>query len=108
MNDNMYINICMCTCMVSLLSLLYIIISLEGQETVANSETVKRQRRWNSDGLKGVETPTAAISPCTTPRDVFQSASKRDFSRSDSTASDETPKERAGKSLSYFSMILQF
>lgn len=68
-----------------------------GQETAVNSETIKRQRRWNYDGLKVAETVSATISPSTTPRDAFQPVAKRAFSRSDPVASDETPKERVGK-----------
>ncbi|KAK1371718.1 Apoptotic chromatin condensation inducer in the nucleus [Heracleum sosnowskyi] len=64
------------------------------QATVGNSETTKRQRRWNNEGPKVLEPNNDNISPSITPRGTFQSNAKRTFSRSDSMASVETPKER--------------
>ncbi|XP_074332842.1 uncharacterized protein LOC141670755 isoform X2 [Apium graveolens] len=64
------------------------------QATVGKVETTKRQRRWNDEGLKVLEPNDDNLSPSTTPRDTIQLNSKRTFSRSDSMASVETPKER--------------
>ncbi|XP_041008063.1 apoptotic chromatin condensation inducer in the nucleus-like [Juglans microcarpa x Juglans regia] len=64
-------------------------------DQVANNEPIKRQRRWNSDGLKVPEPHSTNSTPTTTPKDTFRSTDlKRSFSRSDSTNSDNTPKER--------------
>ncbi|XP_059432289.1 uncharacterized protein LOC132165655 [Corylus avellana] len=69
---------------------------------VGNNEPLKRQRRWNSEGLK-VPEPQSSTTPTTTPKETFQTtpkdtiqptALKRNFSRSDSTNSENTPKER--------------
>ncbi|KAM7529242.1 hypothetical protein LguiB_032652 [Lonicera macranthoides] len=67
----------------------------DGQETAVNNESTKRQRRWNTEGLKVIEPQSINISPSTTtPKDAFQPIGKRSFSRSDSMASVEAPKER--------------
>lgn len=96
---------------------LVIFISLDVviDQAAANNEPIKRQRRWNSEGLKVPEPQSTNSTPNTTPKDAFQttpkdafqttpkdsfqsSGLKRNFSRSDSTNSDNTPKERVGKS----------
>lgn len=64
------------------------------QEAAENSEIIKRQRRWNSEGLKVSEQQSTNHSPSTTPKDAFQTSAKRPFSRSESTLSQESPKER--------------
>ncbi|KAF7130627.1 hypothetical protein RHSIM_Rhsim10G0156100 [Rhododendron simsii] len=69
-------------------------ISCQSEQVVGNNETSKRQRRWNTETLK---VPERQIDPAssTTPRDTPLSATmKRSFSRSDSTASEDPPKER--------------
>lgn len=64
-----------------------------------NSEPQKRQRRWNSESLKVPEPQSSNITPIT-PKDNFQSgAPKRNFSRSDSTVSEDATKERVGELL---------
>lgn len=75
------------------------------QEAAENTEVVKRQRRWNSENLKVPEQQSANLSASTTPKDAFQSLAKRTFSRSESTLSQESPKERVGK-LYYLSFII--
>ncbi|KAI3669356.1 hypothetical protein L6452_40589 [Arctium lappa] len=67
---------------------------LHDQEAVTNSEVVKRQRRWNSEGLKVPEQHNTNPSLSTTPKDAFQASMKHSFSRSDSSVSHEEPKER--------------
>ncbi|PSS21521.1 Apoptotic chromatin condensation inducer in the nucleus like [Actinidia chinensis var. chinensis] len=63
-------------------------------QVVGNNETSKRQRRWNSENLK-VPEPQSNIASSTTPKDMFPSTtSKRNFSRSNSAASEDAPKER--------------
>ncbi|XP_074371423.1 uncharacterized protein LOC141712398 isoform X1 [Apium graveolens] len=64
------------------------------QETIGNVDTTKRQRRWNSEGLKALEPNSDNVSPSITPRGTFQSNAKRNFSKSDSMSGVETPKER--------------
>lgn len=66
----------------------------DDRATVGNSEATKRQCRWNNEGLKVLEPNDDNLSPSITPRGTFQSNAKRTFSRSDSMASVETPKER--------------
>ncbi|XVE86721.1 hypothetical protein DITRI_Ditri18aG0056500 [Diplodiscus trichospermus] len=67
---------------------------LHDQEAVGNNEPSKR-RKWNSDNIKVPEQQGSNLTPTTTPKDTTQpTALKRNFSRSDSTASEETPKER--------------
>lgn len=66
---------------------------LNDQQTVGNNDIAKRQRRWNSEGLK-IPEPQNTDVVSTTPKDVFQPAFRRSFSRSDSTVGEEVPKER--------------
>jgi len=67
---------------------------LEAEEVVANTEPIKRQRRWAADGAKVLERQTSSQTVSEAPKDVFQPALKRSFGRSDSTASVDSPKER--------------
>ncbi|KAL4578005.1 hypothetical protein LXL04_014120 [Taraxacum kok-saghyz] len=65
--------------------------------TAENSEIVKRQRRWNSEGLKVVpeqQSTNNHSAVTTTPKDSIQTPGKRIFSRSDSKIDQESPKER--------------
>ncbi|XP_057500976.1 formin-like protein 5 [Actinidia eriantha] len=63
-------------------------------QVVGNNETSKRQRRWNSENLK-VPEPQSNIASSTTPKDMLPSTTlKRNFSRSNSAASEDAPKER--------------
>nr|XP_043615157.1 apoptotic chromatin condensation inducer in the nucleus-like [Erigeron canadensis] len=66
---------------------------LDDKSAVANSEVTKKQRRWNSEGQKvpGQQTNTSAS---TTPKGAFQASKKNSFSRSDTSVSNEVPKER--------------
>ncbi|OMO56002.1 hypothetical protein CCACVL1_26833 [Corchorus capsularis] len=67
---------------------------LHDQEAVVNNEPAKR-RRWNTDNVKVPERQGPNLTPTTTPKETIQPAAlRRNFSRSDSTASDDTPKER--------------
>ena len=66
------------------------------QEAAGNSEIVKRQRKWNAEGLKVSGQQAANHSASTTPKDAFQASLKHSFSRSDSSVSHEEPKERVG------------
>ncbi|KAK6258929.1 hypothetical protein SCA6_013403 [Theobroma cacao] len=67
---------------------------LHDQEAVGNNEPSKR-RKWNSDNVKVPERQGSNLTPTTTPKETTKPASlKRNFSRSDSTASEDTPKER--------------
>ncbi|CAE6152168.1 unnamed protein product [Arabidopsis arenosa] len=62
------------------------------QEAVGNNEPTKRQRRWNSESIKVPEAQTTnSGAATTTPRST---GLKRDFSRSDSSVSEDGPKER--------------
>ncbi|CAG7898930.1 unnamed protein product [Brassica rapa] len=63
------------------------------QEAVGNNEPVKRQRRWNSGSVKVPEAQAtnSVAPPTTTPKST---GLKRDFSRSDSSVSEDGPKER--------------
>ncbi|CAL4939688.1 unnamed protein product [Urochloa decumbens] len=67
---------------------------LEAEEVVANTEPIKRQRRWAGDGAKVPERQPLGQTASDAPKDVFQPALKRSFGRSDSTASADSPKER--------------
>lgn len=72
-------------------------ISFTDQALGGNHEPQKRQRRWNSESLKVPEPQNSNITP-TTPKDNFQSGvPKRNFSRSDSTVSEDATKERVGE-----------
>ncbi|KAE9608032.1 putative transcription regulator SAP family [Lupinus albus] len=57
------------------------------QASVGNNEPVKRQRRWNVEAVKGPHPQSI------TPKDGPVSL-KRNFYRSDSSATDDAPKER--------------
>ncbi|CAN7068229.1 unnamed protein product [Brassica oleracea var. botrytis] len=62
------------------------------QEAVGNNVPAKRQRRWNSGNIKVPEAQaTNSVAPSTTPSSA---GLKRDFSRSDSSVSEDGPKER--------------
>ncbi|XP_016487331.2 uncharacterized protein LOC107787584 isoform X4 [Nicotiana tabacum] len=68
---------------------------LHDQGTAAGSnDIVKRQRRWNSEDLKIPENKKGDAVASTTPKDFFQPSFRRSFSRSDSMAKEEPPKER--------------
>ncbi|KAL5209571.1 hypothetical protein ABZP36_005194 [Zizania latifolia] len=67
---------------------------LEAEETVANAEPIKRQRRWTADGAKVPERQPLRLSGSDAPKETFQPALERSFARSDSTASGGSPKER--------------
>ena len=60
------------------------------------AEPLKRQRRWNSPNTKALELQASTQAQVTTPKDTSQPPS-RNFSRSNSTASDDTPKDRVGE-----------
>ena len=66
------------------------------QASVGNNEPAKRQRRWNTETVKEPDLESTAPRPATTPRDE-PVALKRNFSRSDSSTTDDAPKERTGK-----------
>ncbi|CAL9001337.1 unnamed protein product [Prunus brigantina] len=67
---------------------------LNDQAAVGSNEPVKR-RRWNSENLKVPELQSPLQTPSVTPKDTFQTPSlKRSFSRSNSTMSEDAPKER--------------
>ncbi|KAF8098507.1 hypothetical protein N665_0264s0011 [Sinapis alba] len=62
------------------------------QEAVGNNEPVKRQRRWNSGSVKVPEAQAnISAAPTTTPKST---GLKREFSRSNSSVSEDGPKER--------------
>jgi len=63
-------------------------------EDIANTEPIKRQRRWTADVAKVPERQALSQTGPETPKDIFQPAFKRSFGRSDSTASVDSPKER--------------
>ncbi|KAI4317226.1 hypothetical protein L6164_025115 [Bauhinia variegata] len=63
------------------------------QVSVGSNEPAKRQRRWNSENVKVPGPESASLTPVTTPKDE-PAALKRNFSRSDSSATDDAPKER--------------
>jgi apoptotic chromatin condensation inducer in the nucleus len=68
------------------------------QEAVGNTEPLKRQRRWNSESIKVPEQQSSNLTSTTTPNDGFQPTPLRhNFSRSDSSVSEEAPKERIGE-----------
>ncbi|XP_061337442.1 uncharacterized protein LOC133284446 [Gastrolobium bilobum] len=64
------------------------------QASVGNSEPTKRQRRWNTETVKGPDPQSTTPRPATTPKDE-PVALKRNFARSDSSATDDAPKERS-------------
>ncbi|KAJ1394150.1 SAP domain [Sesbania bispinosa] len=63
------------------------------QASVGNNEPTKRQRRWNTETVKGPDMQSTSPRPATTPKDE-PIALKRNLSRSDSSATDDAPKER--------------
>ncbi|XP_035840100.1 calponin homology domain-containing protein DDB_G0272472 isoform X3 [Helianthus annuus] len=63
------------------------------EKAAENSETLKRQRKWNSENLEVPKQPTN-LSTSTTPKDAFQTVAKPAFSRSESTKSQDLPKAR--------------
>ncbi|KAF5737964.1 apoptotic chromatin condensation inducer in the nucleus-like isoform X2 [Tripterygium wilfordii] len=68
---------------------------LDDQEAGGNAEPLKRQHRWKSESLKVPEIQGSNPTLTTTPKDAFQSPGlKRNFSRSDSSVSEDAPKER--------------
>ncbi|KAM0871270.1 hypothetical protein ACQ4PT_039509 [Festuca glaucescens] len=67
---------------------------LQAEEPVANTEPIKRQRRWAADSGKVPERQPLSQSGSDAPKDIFQPALRRSFGRSDSTASGDSPKER--------------
>jgi apoptotic chromatin condensation inducer in the nucleus len=67
---------------------------LQAEEIVANTEPIKRQRRWTGESGKVPERQTLSQTVSEASKDVFQPALKRSFGRSDSTASGDSPKER--------------
>ncbi|KAK8577982.1 hypothetical protein V6N13_076656 [Hibiscus sabdariffa] len=67
---------------------------LHDQETVGNNEPSKRHK-WSSDNVKVSEHQGSNLIPAATPKGTTQPAAlRRNFSRSDSTARDDTLKER--------------
>ncbi|KAJ4848171.1 hypothetical protein Tsubulata_018644 [Turnera subulata] len=68
---------------------------LNDQEALENTEPVKRQRRWGSESLKISEQQGSVLTSSTTPKNSFQPTPlRRSFTRSDSSVSEEAPKER--------------
>ena len=63
------------------------------QVSVGSNEPAKRQRRWNTETVKGPDLKSTVPRAATTPKDE-PVALKRNFSRSDSTVTDDAPKER--------------
>jgi len=66
------------------------------QTLIGNNEPAKRQRRWNTEAVKGADLQSTTPRSVTTPKDG-QITLKRNLSRSNSSATDDTPKERIGK-----------
>ena len=66
----------------------------QAQETVANTEPIKRQRRWAADSGNVPERQPLSQSGSDARKDILQPALKRSLGRSDSTASGDSPKER--------------
>ncbi|CAL0327942.1 unnamed protein product [Lupinus luteus] len=58
-----------------------------------NNDPAKRQRRWNTETVKGPNPQSTTPRSTNTPKDGSVSL-KRNFSRSDSFATDDAPKER--------------
>nr|KJB18300.1 hypothetical protein B456_003G045500 [Gossypium raimondii] len=72
---------------------------LHDQEPVGNNELAKRRKwnsdKWNSDNIEVPEHQGSNLTPISTPKDTPQPAAlRRNFSKSDSTASEGAPKER--------------
>ncbi|XP_059624327.1 uncharacterized protein LOC132267243 [Cornus florida] len=67
---------------------------LHDQAAVGNNETPKR-RRWNSESLKVLEPQSINLASSSTPKDKLPSTTlKGNFSRSDSTVSENEPDKR--------------
>ena len=77
-------------------------------EAVRINEPIKRQRRWNLENIKFPEQQTSNISTSTTLKDALQPATKRTFTRSDSTLSGDSPKERVGELSRMLGLIFVF
>lgn len=69
-------------------------INLEAAEV---KEPVKRQRRWNSETVQVPNIQTPNLTSSDTPKDASQPTPRRNFTRSDSTISGGSPKERIGR-----------
>lgn len=67
------------------------------QTSVENNEPPKRQKRWKSETVKGSDSQMSTVRPATAPKGE-PIALKRNLSWSDSSAIDDAPKERIGKS----------
>lgn len=63
-------------------------------EAAEIKEPVKRQRRWNSETVKVPDIQTPNLTSSNIPRDASQPTPRRNFTRSDSTLSGGSPKER--------------
>lgn len=77
-------------------------------ESVRINEPIKRQRRWNLENIRFPEQRTLDIGTTTTLKDALQPATKRTFTRSDSTLSGDTPKERVGEISRMLGLIFGF
>lgn len=75
------------------------------QTSVENNEPPKRQKRWKSETVKGSDSQMSTVRPATAPKGE-PIALKRNLSWSDSSAIDDAPKERIGKSDIYFARKL--
>lgn len=68
---------------------------LKDKAAVGSNEPAVKRRRWNSESLKVPEPQNSIQTPTTTPKDTSQTTIlKRNFSRSNSTMSEDVPKER--------------
>lgn len=63
-------------------------------EAAEIKEPVKRQRRWNLETVKVPDIQTPNLTSSNIPRDASQPTPRRNFTRSDSTLSGGSPKER--------------
>lgn len=81
--------------------------SITDESLAADSEPFKRQRKWNSESLKVPELQGSNSISTSTPRDSFSSVPKRNFLRSDSTISEDAPKERVGELLMFSLLNLE-
>lgn len=68
-------------------------------EGAGTNETVKRQRRWNSDNVKVSEGKAPNLSVSNALDEASIPTIKRTFTRSDSAISEDSPKERIGEPL---------
>ncbi|KAI3704336.1 hypothetical protein L1987_74554 [Smallanthus sonchifolius] len=64
------------------------------EKAAENNEIPKRQRRWNSENLEVPKQQSTKRATSTTPKDAFPTPAKHAFSRSESTNSQDLPKER--------------